>query len=228
MLQPISKKDFFYVVNDNYDDHITYAIHYYKEMHKEIQRCLNDKIQNPTILDLGCGSGITSSIILDFYPQANVIAIDLFEEMLTHAKKRLQQYQNQITYVQGDFRVCDLGNGIDVCISALALHHILPLEKKFLFQKIYNSLNVNGRFIMIDWSKFNCPWVAKKAAEIAIDHAAKSIVNHEIVDSWAFHWENINIPDTVEDMLNWLKNAGFSYSECVFRYYGLSMIVAEK
>lgn len=227
-MKEITKNDFFYVVSDNYDEHIDRAIHYYKEMHLEIPNFLNDKIKNPTILDLGCGTGVTTSILLDFYPDAEVIAIDLFDEMLIHAKNRLQRFKEQITYIKGDFRSYVWKNGIDVCVSALALHHILPKEKQLLFRNIYSSLNTGGRFILIDWTKFQSSFVQHKAYEVAIDYATKSVNDHKIVDSWAEHWQNINIPDTIDDMLIWLKKSGFKHAECVFRFYGLCMIIAEK
>ena len=226
-MKKISKNDFFYVVDDNYDEHIDLAIPFYKEMHDEINNFLTTSVDNPTIVDLGCGTGITTSVILNTFPHANVIAIDLFDEMLNHAKKRLENYYDQIDYIQGDFREIDWGNNIDICISSLALHHILPDEKKQLFDKIYKSLNKDGIFIMIDWTMFNSKNIQKKAFENAEKHAEKSVSNKQIVESWTFHWEKINIPDTVEDLTDWLKISGFDNVNCVFRYYGLAMIIAE-
>lgn len=227
-MKDISKNDFFYVVDDNYDEHIDLAIPFYKEMHNEISNFLNIGIKSPKILDLGCGTGVTTSVLLDFYPQAKVIAIDLFDEMLNRAKKRLVNYTEQITYIQGDFRKIDWESNIDICISSLALHHILPYEKNQLFDKIYKTLSDDGIFIMIDWTKFNSNNIQKKAFENAEKHADKSVTNKQIVEAWTYHWENINIPDTVEDLIEWLKNSEFRNVNCVFRYYGLAMIIAEK
>lgn len=227
-MKEITKNDFFYVISDNYDEHIDRAIHYYKEMHLEIPKFLIKLIKNPTILDLGCGTGVTTSILLDFYPNAEVIAIDLFDEMLIHAKNRLRQYDGQVKFIKDDFRTFIWEDGIDVCVSALALHHILPNEKQDLFRKICNSMNAEGRFILIDWTKFQSDMVQHKAFEVAVDYATKSVHDQGIVSSWLEHWQNINIPDSVNDMLVWLKKAGFKNAECVFRFYGLCMIIAEK
>ena len=227
-MKEINKTDFFYVIGDNYDEHIDLAIPYYKEMHLEIPKFLKKEIKKPSILDLGCGTGITTSKILEFYSDAEVVAIDLFDEMLLHAKNRLRKYDSQITYIKGDYRITEWAPNIDVCVSALALHHILPNEKQLLFKKIFKSLKPGGRFIMIDWSRFQSKFVQEKAYEVAICHASKAINDQNIVTQWAEHWKNRNIPDTMEDMSIWLNESGFQNVECVFRFYGLCMIVAEK
>lgn len=227
-MKKLSKSDFFYVQSDNYDEYIERSIPYYVEMHNEILQLLDKKKQNPKILDLGCGTGKTSYVLLGFYPKATIIAIDLFEVMLNHARKRLVDYSDQVTFVQNDFRSFEWEKGIDLCVSALALHHILPIEKKQLFKKIYNSLNPDGKFIMIDWSKFTGSNMQQKAFDIALAYIKKNVDSDLIVDSWSNHWKNFNLPNTVDEMMEWLRICGFPNVNCIFRYYGLAMIIAEK
>ena len=148
--RPITDKDFFYVIQDNYDEHIELAIPFYQAMHAEIRRYLPQKGVPLRVLDLGCGTGKASAMILQQYPNATVRAIDLFEEMLKHARARLEPFAGQIEYVQGDFREVPLGGSYDVCVSALAFHHLIEVEKKEMFRRVFMSLNASGRFLMID------------------------------------------------------------------------------
>lgn len=227
-LSEIKKNDFFYVLNDNYDEHIELAIHSYREMHYEIPRFIPAGKKKISVLDLGCGTGKTSAVVLEKFPEAQVYAIDLFVEMLNHARERLKVFADNVELVQGDFRVLPLGKNFDVCISALAIHHHTSNEKKITFRRIFKSLAPNGRFIMIDWTKFESSFIQNISAEAAEENARKSIDSVETVDAWVEHWNYKNQPDTVEDIRTWLEQAGFSSFECVSRYYGLAMIVAVK
>jgi tRNA (cmo5U34)-methyltransferase len=228
MVNEISREDFFYVLKDNYDEHIELAIPFYREMHGEIARFVPEKATPLRALDLGCGTGKTSAAILHNFPASTVLAVDLFEEMLRHARTRLARFEGRVQYVQGDFRSLPLGSGYDVCVSALAIHHHTPEEKRETFKRIADALVPGGRFIMIDWTRFESPLVQRVSAAVAEQHAASSVPDEEVVKAWCEHWRDKNIPDTVENLVEWLMAAGFSHAECIVRYYGMAMIVAEK
>jgi tRNA (cmo5U34)-methyltransferase len=180
------------------------------------------------VLDLGCGTGKTAAVFLATYPRATVRAVDLFEEMLKHARARLARFRDRVEYVQGDLRHVALGSAYDVCASALAIHHLLADEKRELFSRIYEALEPGGRFLMIDWTKFRSFDLQSLAAEVAERHAIRSVPKAEIVRAWIEHWREKNVPETVEDLTAWLLEAGFSSAECVMRYYGIALICAEK
>ena len=224
----ITKETFFYVIEDNYDEHIELAIPFYKEMHKELLALFNYDNDSPMILDLGCGTGKTSLALFEKYPKATITGIDLFNEMLSHAQNRLSKYLKQTELIQGDFRKLQFANNYDLCVSSLAMHHLYEDEKKALFQKIYDSLNSNGKFIMIDWTQFNSKNCSNIALETAVENAFNAVNNIEIAKKWKTHWSNENIPDTIENLNIWLLEANFKKVDCVFRYYGLSLIYAEK
>jgi tRNA (cmo5U34)-methyltransferase len=115
-----------------------------------------------------------------------------------------------------------------VCVSALAIHHSTSDEKKDLFARVFHALKPGGRFVMIDWTKFNSAFIQSVSAKHAELNVAKSGAPEDIVEDWRRHWREKNIPDTVEDMQGWLLHAGFSYAECVVRCYGIAMICSEK
>jgi len=223
----ITEDDFFYVSQDNYDEHIELAIPFYRPMHKELTRLV--PAQGLTkVLDLGCGTGKTAAVFLRECPGVRVRAIDLFETMLKHARARLESFEGQVEYVQGDFREVDLGKDYDVCVSALAIHHSPSEDKKKLLSRICQSLAPQGRFLMIDWTRFDSPAIQAAAAEFAEEHARSCVPDQSIALEWMDHWRTKNLPETVEDLLLWMRQAGFSHAECVMRYYGLALICAER
>jgi ubiquinone/menaquinone biosynthesis C-methylase UbiE len=226
-MKKIARDEFFYVVKDNYDDHVDLAIHHYKEMHEEIKYILPKGLKSPKILDLGCGTGYTAATILDIYPESRIIAIDLFDEMIAHAKHILSKYTDNIAFVTGDFRTVEWENDIDICVSALALHHILNDEKMLLFKKIADSLTSNGMFILLDWVKAENAEMNELAYQQALRHLNKYVTSHETIDDWASHWKEKNIPNTIDETFALLKLAGFKSMDVVYKYFNLSLIITK-
>lgn len=227
-LHEITQTDFFYIIQDNYDESIELAIPLYRTMHEEIVRFAPQSNGEMKVLDLGCGTGKTSAVVLQRFPSSKVYAIDFFDEMLKHARARLAPFAERFTFTKGDFREVQFGADYDLCISALAIHHSTSDEKKNLFARIHAALKPNGRFVMIDWTKFDSPYMQEVSAQFAEENAGKDITDKTVVSDWVHHWREKNIPDTVEDMMQWLTDAGFSSAECVLRSYGMAMICAEK
>lgn len=228
MNHEIAKTDFFYIIRDDYDEHAELAIPFYRLMHEELVRLAPPLREVRRVLDLGCGTGKTAAVFLQNFPESTVKGIDLFEEMLKHARTRLGQFGDRVQYVTGDFREVELGGGYDVCVSALAIHHSTADEKARLFERVYESLAPGGRFLLIDWTKFSSPSIQAASAEFAEEHARASVPDEGVARDWAAHWREKNIPDTVEDMTRWLRDAGFAHAECVVRCYGMALICAEK
>lgn len=100
------------------------------------------------ILDLGVGTGLELIPLFEKFPNMEVVAIDITENMLKELKKR--PFADKVTIVCGDFFEVDFGNGFDAVISTSALHHFLKEDKYVLYKKIYDSLKQGGQFINAD------------------------------------------------------------------------------
>ena len=228
----VSRDDFFYVSKDNYDEHAELAIPKYMEMHKDLARLIKRYWATQyrlRLLDLGAGTGKTTEIVLASYPNGTAFAVDKFPEMLRHAQVRLESFGDNVEYQRGDFMEMDFGLNYDVCVSALAIHHQDPAGKRYLFRKVFNSLSPRGLFLMIDWTRFADPDMQESAFDIAEAHVRETLSRvPDVMREWVSHWRHLNIPDTVEDMCDWLREAGFVHAECVSRYYGMALICATK
>lgn len=101
-----------------------------------------------TLLDLGTGTGETLSRVLALHPGASAVGLDENEGMLAVARTRLSAYEVTL-------RVADLldplpAGPFDLCVSALAVHHLDGPGKAALFGRVAAALAPGGRFVLGD------------------------------------------------------------------------------
>ena len=113
----------------------------------KITEYLNDDLKH--ILDLGVGSGLELIPLFKRFPNVNITAIDIAENMLDILKER--DFAEKIEIICGDFFEIDFGKEkYDAVISSAALHHFTKEEKRILYKKIFDSLKENSQFINSD------------------------------------------------------------------------------
>ena len=182
------------------------------------------------VLDLGCGDGVLTGEILSHSGQGRTIMATLVDgsaEMLHRAGERLGASE-YISYVNASFH--DMINGrttlgnFDLCMSSHAIHHLDMKEKTALFRFIFRHLNQGGCFINADvvlppseglrtW--YFTHW--KKAMQHAMDQAG---ITDETPGDVIMRYQDpasMNRPDTLDDQLAALKEAGFREVDCYFK-----------
>ena len=82
--------------------------------------CIDFKGDNPKVLDLGAGTGILSQFLLEKYPNAEIVLIDLAEEMLKEAEKRFEGNDN-ISFICDDYITHEFNTKFDIIISSLSI-----------------------------------------------------------------------------------------------------------
>lgn len=105
--------------------------------------------RNGRILDLGCGSGNTSTELKDSAYQ-EYVGVDISEVALEMARKRSQDCgrQNKNSYACSDFFSYEPSGKFDVILFRESMYHV-PLNKiKPLLDKLAPSLKEGGVFIV--------------------------------------------------------------------------------
>jgi tRNA (cmo5U34)-methyltransferase len=152
------------------------------------------------LLELGIGTGETARRVLALHPGARLTAVDSSPEMLGRAKE---------LFPDADLRLARLEDPLppgpfDLVYSTLAVHHLDAAGKRDLFGRVAAVLRSGGRFVLAD-------------VVVPPDPADQQIEIDWVMD----------LPDTLEDQLEWLRDAGFEATP-TWTWKDLAVIVATR
>jgi tRNA (cmo5U34)-methyltransferase len=219
----------FNTIVDYYDDWVRKAIPCYDELFEVAVECIPfPRSQGLKILDLGAGTGLYSWHVLQKYKDSTFVLTDVAGKMLDISKARFAEFQNQFSFIIGDYRESLPDGEFDLVISSLSIHHLDNLEKQRLFGRIFTKLRRGGVFINVDqimapsehfkelyWST----WLRKvRQAGADEDLIQKSIQRRTEFDK----------DSTLQEQVDWLKDAGFEKVDCIYRHYFVGVFFAGK
>lgn len=177
------------------------------------------------VLDVGAGTGLMAALVADRHPDARFELLDGSREMLVEAQERLA---GRILAVHVQDMADPLPRGpFDAVVSALAIHHLEDPQKRALFGCLYSVLRPGSVFV-------NAEQVAGPTAQLtalyderwAEDCRALGASEDEI--EAAFQRRGYDRCAPVEGQLAWLREAGFEWADCVYKDWGLAVLVARK
>lgn len=105
------------------------------------------------LLDIGCGAGNYTLMMLSKIPDLNCTLVDLSKPMLDKAFERVsQKTNNQVTILQGDIREVDLNeNHFDIILAGAVLHHLRDdKDWETTFEKLFKLLKPGGCLMISD------------------------------------------------------------------------------
>jgi tRNA (cmo5U34)-methyltransferase len=192
-----------------------------------------------SILELGAGTGSLARYLLETYPRAVVTALDVSPTMLAECRRTLEPFGERARVVEADLDTADLaGVGAesrgascpsrpcDAVVSRLAIHHLEHAGQEQLVRRVFAALRRGGVFVNSDM--------------IAGEDAAESAA---MMDDWRRYmrdrgddpaeWEQWLVgdddhPAPERAQLGWLRAAGFTQVETIWKVAGFAMLRAVK
>jgi tRNA (cmo5U34)-methyltransferase len=175
-------------------------------------------------LDVGGGDGAMTQLVLACQPQAEAVLVDFSEPMLERASARLASETGRWQALNGDLSVPTWRERLpagryDAAVSGLAIHHLRSERKRALFAELFALLEPGGIFVNMDYVRIGGPLQGlfdeqMRANAIEAERKSGGQRCEEEVDLD----DGEDRPDTVEDQLRWLLDAGFEQAEVHFKW----------
>ncbi|HWW90209.1 MAG TPA: class I SAM-dependent methyltransferase [Solirubrobacteraceae bacterium] len=196
------------------------------DVQEDVLRRLLARHQRPIVrfLDLGCGAGAMSELVLSALPRSEAVLVDFSAPMLERAGVQLAGYAGRWQAVSGDLNDSAWRDALptgryDAIVSGLAIHHLPPERKRTLFAELLALLEPGGVFVNMDYVAIDGPLRGLfdeemlAAAVRAERDSGRTRAAHEVDLE-----DDDDRPDTVEDQIRWLRDAGFEQVEVHFKW----------
>jgi tRNA (cmo5U34)-methyltransferase len=171
----------------------------YPNLQAETAQATTD-VQARTILELGIGTGETAKRVLAQHPDARLTAIDSSPEMVERARSVVPQAELRVARLEDALPA----GPFDLVVSALAVHHLDGAGKQDLFRRVAAVLAPGGAFVLAD--------------VVVPDDEADVVTPIDGV---------YDVPDRLDDQLQWLRDAGLD-AKVVWSHKDLAVMRATR
>lgn len=200
----------------NYKEDMIAVVPHYEALLEAFLKAIPQSHRVEQVLDIGCGNGIVTDLLLSRYSKTKYTLLDASHEMLSLCKQRFEGYE--IDYIQSYFSDFDFPtSAYDLVVAGFSLHHCQSEEKQHLFKKIHTALKPGGLLVMSDL------FIAKSDDDhpALLEEWKAHVLGHNPEgDKWDWlmeHYEAFDRPDNLVNQTAWLQQAGFSEVKVVWR-----------
>ena len=115
---------------------------------KQILRYVRNAVESPNVLDLPCGTGRITELLLE--GGLNVVGADVSEEMLAIGRQRCARFSSRIVFQQQDIHNLTLPeHGFDLVTCIRLLHHFGIVDRELILKQL---ATLTSRFLLINVS----------------------------------------------------------------------------
>jgi tRNA (cmo5U34)-methyltransferase len=171
------------------------------------------------LLDIGCGAGNYTLMMLSKLPGLNCTLVDLSKPMLDKALERVsKETSNKVEILQGDIREVELEeNHYDIILAGAVLHHLRDDQDwETTFEKIYKMLKPGGCFMISDLITQDTPLLNDYTWERYGDYL-ESIGGKEYRSKVLDYVAKEDSPRSMNYQLDLMKKLGFSHVEILHK-----------
>lgn len=172
-----------------------------------------------SILDVGCGAGNYSLMMLGKVPDLNCTLLDLSGKMLERAMERVSvKTSGDVSIIQGDIRDVLLPEAsFDIILAGAVLHHLRDDEDwESTFAKLYSILKPGGCLMISDLITQDTDLLNEYTWERYGDYL-ESIGGKEYREKVLAYVEKEDSPRSMNYQLDLMKKAGFSKVEILHK-----------
>ena len=215
-----------------FDDMVVRSVPFYMEIQRMMTEIAADfAVPGTQVYDLGCSTG-TTLINLDkvLPPDVGFVGIDESEEMLKKCKMNFESVGVTRNF---ELKRIDLNQGVriesaSVVVMCLTLQFIRPLYREKLLTEIYQQMNDNSCFILIEKVLGEDSLFNRLFIDYYYDFKRRNHYNEMEIAQKREALENVLIPYKLMENRELLLNTGFRYVDTFFKWYNFSGMIAVK
>lgn len=185
---------------------------------------------NLKVLEIGCGEGELTKDVLYYNKNIKLDALDISDEMISVSRNNVKEYSDRINFICEDVFVFLKKNvKYDVIFTSWTIHNFTKTEQKHILELIFNALNENGVFLIMDKFYPDDKSVQEDLLQNQLqrykymdDNSRKSVYEHEQQD----FSDEYKLEESAG--LKILKNIGFKDISLIDRVERDVVIVAKK
>ena len=213
---------------------------------KLVQKSLaSAKVKKPSeILELGCGTGLTTLALCGKVSNAHITAVDKeitmlkqYEKLVKELRVDLDSRNITIEMFQSGalefLKRCD-DSSFDIVVTAFVLHNLPKALRAEILKEVYRVLRPGGRFvngdkIAPDSMNLHNKYLMKQIAKFV--HTYTSPEDYAYCIGWIEHYAVDNHPDLrymESEARSSLKALGFSGIKIAGRHWMEAIVIADK
>ena len=218
-------------VAKTFDSHVSKSVPMYYEGHDLILNYSDYFIRdNSQVYDIGCSTGELLKKLYTrnkYKTKVKLTGLDIEKNMILEAKKRNKANSKNINFLCKDLLTHKIKKS-DLVISYYTIQFISPKDRQNIFNKIFNSLNWGGAFILFE--KVRAPDARFQDMSNSIYNEFKEnngLTSEEILNKTK-SLKSVLEPYSTSANLDFLKRAGFQDVMIIFKYICFEGFIAIK
>ena len=206
-------------VANKFDDHVEKSIPLYDIGHELIAKLSFFFLtEGSNCYEIGCSTAKLTKLLADSHDgrKVNILAIDKEKAMITQGRKRCNKNENikflNIDILEAEFEKSDL------IISYYTIQFIHPKFRQILIDKIYQSLNWGGAFIIFEKVRAPDARFQDIMSSIYTDYKLENGFTPDEIISKSRSLKSVLEPFTIQGNLDMFTRAGFVDILTIFKY----------
>jgi len=216
-----------------YDAYITGFVPEYAVMQQRVVDAVAALLPGPgpvAVIEVGVGTGALAFRMLSALDLSRYYGFESSPELAALASARLSVFAAKVTVSRRDFRRSSWPSGVNAVVSTLTFHYLSNAEKRDAFRKAFRALSPGGVLVIGDrvisaarrinsiyrgrmrkfWQRTTRSWTPGDRKR------------HKTFD------DPHEAPWTLDDQLQWLREAGFEAVECIWKDYNYCVFCGMK
>ncbi len=216
-------------ISKTFDSHVSRSVPLYKEGHEIITQLSDYFIKdNSVVYDVGCATGELFTHLLARTNKKHVrfIGIDSISEMIDAAQKKHQNSDN-VNFVNDDIVDVELESA-DLIVSYYTLQFIAPRYRQVIVDKIYQSLNWGGAFLLFEKVRAPDARFQDIMTELYVDYKLDNDFEPVEIFAKTRSLKGVLEPFSTAGNIDLMKRAGFVDFMSVIKYVNFEGFLAIK